>query len=121
MLRLWPEQTKKRWSEKDAGDHFRYDLWLAEARGDYSYDPAEQENNRKLKKELNGEMQVVHWTYLQSADFTGIEANRTIEKSQTFKQEPKGRLTLQGRNEKTIRCYDGSPNGFAGSRGQRRL
>ena len=121
MLRLWPEQTKKRWSEQEAGQHLGHDLRLAESRCDCSNNPAEQENNRKLKKELKREVQVVHWTYLQSVDFTGIEANRTIDKSQTFKREPKERLTLQGRNGKTIRCYDGSSNGFTANRGQRRV
>jgi hypothetical protein len=60
MLRLWPEQTKKRWSEQHAGQHFRHDIRLAESRCDCSYNPAEQENNRELKKELKREMKVVH-------------------------------------------------------------
>ena len=52
MLCLRPEQTKKRWSEQHAGQHFGHDLRLAESRCDCSYEPTEQENNRKLKKEL---------------------------------------------------------------------
>lgn len=86
MLRVRPEPTKKRRSEQHAGQHLGHDLRLAESRSDRSYDPAENENNRKLKKKLNGEMQVVHWTYLQSADFSGIEPNRTTENGQGFKQ-----------------------------------
>jgi hypothetical protein len=66
MLRFGPEQTKKRWSEEHAGQHLGNDLRLTESRCDCSHNPAEQENNRKLQKELKREMQVVHWTHLQA-------------------------------------------------------
>ena len=121
MLRFGPDQTKKRWSEKYTGEHFRHDLRLAEAQSNRTDQTAEQKDNSKLNKKLDRKMYVVHWTYLQRVDFTGIEANRTIEKGQTFKREPKGRLTLQGRNGKIIRCYNGSSNGFTANRGQLRV
>jgi hypothetical protein len=41
-------------------------LRLAESRCDCTYNPAEQQNNRKLKKELKREIQIVHWTYKAS-------------------------------------------------------
>jgi len=41
MLRVWPEQTKQRWSEKNAGEHFRDDLRLAEAQGNRTDQSAE--------------------------------------------------------------------------------
>jgi hypothetical protein len=84
MMRVRPEPTKKRGSEQHAGHHLGYDLRLAESRSDRSYDPAERENNRELKKKLNCEMVVVHWIYLQSADFSGAETNRATENSQRF-------------------------------------
>jgi hypothetical protein len=45
MLRLRPEQTEKRRPEQHSGQHFRYDLRLAEARSDGAHEPAEQEND----------------------------------------------------------------------------
>jgi hypothetical protein len=41
MLGFGPEQTKKRWSEKHTGEHFRYDLRLAEAQSNRAHQPAE--------------------------------------------------------------------------------
>jgi hypothetical protein len=60
MLRFRPEQTKQRWPKQHAGQHFCYDLRLAEAQSDRAHEPAEQKNNGKLKKKMNGKMQVVH-------------------------------------------------------------
>jgi len=41
MLRIRPEQTEERWSEKHAGKHFRHDLRLAEAQSNGADQPAE--------------------------------------------------------------------------------
>lgn len=40
-LDFWEEESEKGGAEEDACDHFCYDLWLAEACGDASDEPAE--------------------------------------------------------------------------------
>ena len=60
MLRIGPDQTKERRSEKHAGEHFRYDLRLAEAQSNRANQAAEQKDNSKLNKKLDREMYVVH-------------------------------------------------------------
>ena len=78
MLRFRPEQTEERWSEQHAGDHLRYDLRLAKAQSDRADEPAEQKNDRELKKKLDGKMQVGHGqlTYATST-VSGIRLNPT--------------------------------------------
>src|SRR5207248_3407146 len=67
MLRFGPDQTKKRWSEKYTGEHFRHDLRLAEAQSNRTDQTAEQKDNSKLNKKLDREMYVVHGlTYVGS-------------------------------------------------------
>ncbi len=59
-LPLRQHQSEEGGSEQHPGDHFRHHLRLAQARGDGPDHAADGENDRQLKKKMDGELQVVH-------------------------------------------------------------
>jgi hypothetical protein len=60
LLRRRPKQAKKGWAKHYACDHFRHHLRLSETCRDRSNNSAKDQDNGKLEKKLNGQIEVLH-------------------------------------------------------------